>query len=341
MPGAGAGGCRGLPAVFGQPGLPPLGAGCRGCGGAPEGPCPPRMAQEVQYEPVAELGAGAHGSVFKARDRLSGRFVALKNVRVPTGGAGLPPSTVREVALLRRLERLEHPNIVRLMDVCASARSPHEAKVTLVFEHVEQDLKTFLEQAPAPGLPPDTIKDLMRQLLRALDFLHAQRIVHRDLKPQNVLVTSAGQLKVADFGLARIYGCHVALTPVVVTLWYRAPEVLLRAAYAFPVDMWSVGCIFAEMFRRKPLFCGTSEADQLGKIFELIGLPQEDEWPQDVALPRAAFAPCAPRQPRGEVPELGDSGEQLLLALLTFSPHKRIPAHEALGHRYLQGGCEG
>ncbi|XP_068853901.1 cyclin-dependent kinase 4 isoform X1 [Aphelocoma coerulescens] len=299
------------------------------------------MAQEVQYEPVAELGVGAHGAVFKARDRLSGRFVALKNVRVPTGGAGLPPSTVREVALLRRLEHLEHPNIVRLMDVCASARTPHEAKVTLVFEHVEQDLKTFLEKAPAPGLPPDTIKDLMRQFLRALDFLHAQRIVHRDLKPQNVLVTSAGQLKVADFGLARIYSCHMALTPVVVTLWYRAPEVLLRAAYASPVDMWSVGCIFAEMFRRKPLFCGTSEADQLGKIFELIGLPHEDEWPQDVALPRDAFAPCAPREPRGEVPELGDSGEQLLLALLTFSPHKRISAHEALGHRYLQGGGRG
>ncbi|NXY26721.1 CDK4 kinase, partial [Atrichornis clamosus] len=237
-------------------------------------PRTPRMAQEVQYEPVAELGVGAHGTVFKARDRLSGRFVALKNVRVPTGGAGLPPSTVREVALLRRLEHLEHPNIVRLMDVCASARSPHEAKVTLVFEHVEQDLKTFLEKAPAPGLPPDTIKvgpggpeapggaegslspcppaqDLMRQFLRALDFLHTQRIVHRDLKPQNVLVTSAGQLKVADFGLARIYSCHMALTPVVVTLWYRAPEVLLRAAYASPVDMWSVGCIFAEMFRRK------------------------------------------------------------------------------------------
>ncbi|XP_014747296.1 PREDICTED: cyclin-dependent kinase 4 [Sturnus vulgaris] len=254
----------------------------------------------AQYEPVAELGVGAHGTVFKARDRLSGRFVALKNVRVPTGGTGLPPSTVREVALLRRLEHLEHPNIVRLMDVCASARTPHEAKVTLVFEHVEQDLKTFLEKAPAPGLPPDTIKDLMRQFLRALDFLHTQSIIHRDLKPQNVLVTSAGQLKVADFGLARIYGCHMALTPVV------------RPGGPGGPGGWG-----------------------------LIGLPQEDEWPQDVALPREAFTPCAPREPRGEVPELGDSGEQLLLALLTFSPHKRISAHEALRHRYLQGGREG
>ncbi|NXX15226.1 CDK4 kinase, partial [Podargus strigoides] len=204
-----------------------------------------------QYEPVAEIGVGAHGTVFKARDRASGRFVALKNVRVQTTENGLPLSAIREVALLRRLEHFDHPNIVRLMDVCVTARTERETKVTLVFEHVDQDLKTYLEKAPAPGLPLDTIKDLMRQFLRGLDFLHANCIVHRDLKPENILVTSSGQVKLADFGLARIYSCQMALTPVVVTLWYRAPEVLLQSTYATPVDMWSVGCIFAEMFRRK------------------------------------------------------------------------------------------
>ncbi|NXX50787.1 CDK4 kinase, partial [Tricholaema leucomelas] len=212
-----------------------------------------RMAQEgrAQYEPVAEIGVGAYGTVYKARCRRSGQFVALKRVRVQGTANGLPFSTIREVALLKRLEHFDHPNIVRLMDVCASARSGHEAKVTLVFEHVEQDLKTYLEKAPAPGLPLDTIKDLTRQFLRGLDFLHANCIVHRDLKPENILVTSSGQVKLADFGLARIYSCQMALTPVVVTLWYRAPEVLLQSTYATPVDMWSVGCIFAEMFRRK------------------------------------------------------------------------------------------
>ncbi|NXX76556.1 CDK4 kinase, partial [Urocolius indicus] len=169
----------------------------------------------AQYEPVAAIGEGAYGTVFKARDRRSGRFVALKNVRVRGGRDGLPLSAVREVALLRRLETFDHPNIVRLMDVCATARTELETKVTLVFEHVDQDLKTYLDRAPAPGLPLDTIKDLMRQFLRGLDFLHSNCIVHRDLKPENILVTSTGQVKLADFGLARIYSCQMALTPVV------------------------------------------------------------------------------------------------------------------------------
>ncbi|XP_048379394.1 cyclin-dependent kinase 4 isoform X3 [Stegostoma tigrinum] len=203
-----------------------------------------------QYEPMAEIGEGAYGTVYKARDSLSGKFVALKNVRVQRNEDGLPPSTVREVALLKRLEHFDHPNVVRLFDVCATVRADRETKVTLVFEHVDQDLKTYLEKAPLPGLPAETIKDLMNQLLNGLAFLHSHSVVHRDLKPENILVTSRGQVKLADFGLARIYSCQMALTPVVVTLWYRAPEVLLQATYATPVDMWSTGCIFAEMFRR-------------------------------------------------------------------------------------------
>nr|XP_002720970.3 cyclin-dependent kinase 4 [Oryctolagus cuniculus] len=299
-----------------------------------------------RYEPVAEIGVGAYGTVYKARDPHSGHFVALKSVRVPNGGGaggGLPISTVREVALLRRLEAFEHPNVVRLMDVCATSRTDREIKVTLVFEHVDQDLRTYLDKAPPPGLPAETIKDLMRQFLRGLDFLHANCIVHRDLKPENILVTSSGTVKLADFGLARIYSYQMALTPVVVTLWYRAPEVLLQSTYATPVDMWSAGCIFAEMFRRKPLFCGNSEADQLGKIFDLIGLPPEDDWPRDVSLPRAAFSPRGPRPVQSVVPELEESGAQLLLEMLTFSPHKRISACRALQHSYLhkeEGGPE-
>lgn len=177
----------------------------------------------TQYEPVAEIGGGAYGTVYKARDSRSGKFVALKNVRVHRDEEGLPASTVREVALLKRLGRFDHPNIVRLYDVCATTRADREAKVTLVFEHVDQDLKTYLEKAPSPGLPAETVKDLMRQLLNGLVFLHSHGVVHRDLKPENILVTSRGQVKLADFGLARIYSCQMALTPVVVTLWYRAP----------------------------------------------------------------------------------------------------------------------
>uniref|UniRef100_A0A5F8ATC9 cyclin-dependent kinase n=2 Tax=Macaca TaxID=9539 RepID=A0A5F8ATC9_MACMU len=224
---------------------------------------------DQQYECVAEIGEGAYGKVFKARDlKNGGRFVALKRVRVQTGEEGMPLSTIREVAVLRHLETFEHPNVVRLFDVCTVSRTDRETKLTLVFEHVDQDLTTYLDKVPEPGVPTETIKDMMFQLLRGLDFLHSHRVVHRDLKPQNILVTSSGQIKLADFGLARIYSFQMALTSVVVTLWYRAPEVLLQSSYATPVDLWSVGCIFAEMFRRKPLFRGSSDVDQLGKILD-------------------------------------------------------------------------
>eukprot|EP00069_Balaena_mysticetus_P011377 bmy_21143T0 len=162
----------------------------------------------------------------------------------------------------------------------------------------------------------------MHQFLRGLDFLHANCIIHQDLKPENILVTSGGTVKLADFGLARIYSYQMALTPVVVTLWYRAPEVLLQSTYATPVDMWSVGCTFTEMFRRKPLFCGNSEADQLGKIFDLTELPPEDDWPRDVSLPPGAFSLRGPHAVQSVVPEMEESGAQLLLEMLTFNPHK-------------------
>ncbi|KAK1901148.1 Cyclin-dependent kinase 4 [Dissostichus eleginoides] len=281
----------------------------------------------LQYEPVAEIGGGAYGTVYKARDTESGQFVALKSVRVQTDQNGLPISTVREVALLKRLEQFDHPNVVRLMDVCATQRSDQETKVTLVFEHVDQDLKTYLERAP---------DDLMRQLMCGLAFLHSNRVMHRDLKPENILVTSQGQVKLADFGLARIYSCHMALTPVVVTLWYRPPEVLLQSSYATPVDIWSTGCIFAEMFRRKPLFCGESEVDQLGKILQVIGLPSEDEWPTDVSLSRKHFPSLLPRPITDFVPEINELGAQLLLKMLTFDPLKRISALNALEDAYFQ-----
>ncbi|XP_077583226.1 cyclin-dependent kinase 4 [Stigmatopora nigra] len=295
------------------------------------------MAQgtNIQYERVAEIGGGAYGTVYKARDMESGRFVALKSVRVQTDHNGIPVSTVREVALLKRLEQFDHPNVVRLMDVCATRRSDQETKVTLVFEHVEQDLKTYLEKAPAPGLGLERIKDLMKQLMCGLAFLHSNRVIHRDLKPENILVTSQGQVKLADFGLARMYSCHMALTPVVVTLWYRPPEVLLQSSYATPVDIWSAGCIFAEMFRQKPFFCGESEVDQLGKIFEVIGLPPEEDWPTGATVLRKHFPPSSARPITDFIPEINELGGQLLLDMLTFDPSDRISALNALNHPYF------
>ncbi|XP_076005925.1 cyclin-dependent kinase 6 isoform X4 [Genypterus blacodes] len=290
----------------------------------------------TQYEHVAEIGEGAYGKVYKARDLKNGRFVALKRVRVQTEEEGMPLSTIREVAVLKQLEAFEHPNVVRLFDVCTVSRTDRETRLTLVFEHVDQDLTTYLEKAPDPGVPPETIKDMMYQLLQGLDFLHSHRVVHRDLKPQNILVTSGGQIKLADFGLARIYSFQMALTSVVVTLWYRAPEVLLQSSYATPVDLWSVGCIFAEMFRRRPLFRGNSDVDQLGKIFDVVGVPSVEDWPQEVALPQSAFTPRPPKPIEDLVPDLDEQGKSLLLQFLTFNPSRRISAFAALSHAYFQ-----
>uniref|UniRef100_A0A8D3D3F3 Protein kinase domain-containing protein n=1 Tax=Scophthalmus maximus TaxID=52904 RepID=A0A8D3D3F3_SCOMX len=259
----------------------------------------------TRYEPVAEIGEGAYGKVYKARDlKNGGRFVALKRVRV---------------AVLKQLEAFEHPNVVRLFDVCTVSRTDRETKLTLVFEHVDQDLTTYLEKAPDPGVPPETIKDMMYQLLQGLDFLHSHRVVHRDLKPQNILVTSGGQIKLADFGLARIYSFQMALTSVVVTLWYRAPEVLLQSSYATPVDLWSVGCIFAEMFRRS-----------------VVGVPSADDWPQEVALPQSAFTPRPPKPIEDLVPDMDEQGRALLMQFLAFNPSRRISAFAALSHPYFQ-----
>ncbi|KAL3978104.1 N1-acetylpolyamine oxidase [Sarotherodon galilaeus] len=294
----------------------------------------------IQYDPVAEIGGGAYGTVYKARDIESGQFVALKSVHVRTDQNGLPVSTVREVALLKRLEQFDHPNVVRLMDVCATKGANQETKVTLVFEHVDQDLKTYLEKAPAPGLSPDRIKDLMKQLLCGLTFLHSNRVMHRDLKPENILVTSQGQVKLADFGLARIYSCHMALTPVVVTLWYRPPEVLLQSSYATPVDIWSTGCIFAEMFRRNHLTRLSVDHSlnslKLTRHFRVIGLPPEEEWPTDVTLSRKNFPTLTARPITDFVPEINEHGAQLLLKMLTFDPLNRISALNALEHEYFR-----
>ncbi|XP_054860949.1 cyclin-dependent kinase 4 isoform X2 [Amphiprion ocellaris] len=239
-------------------------------------------SKPLSYELLAEVGEGCYGKVYKAREvGERQRLLAVKkfNIRGEASQSGIPAFMIREVALLRKMEDFNHPNVVKLLDASAIPVGLG-LDLTLVLEYIDQDLSTYLSKVPASGLSRD--QDVMLQLLRGLDFLHTNLVLHRDLKPENILVSNRGEVKIADFGLARIHTFNMALTPGVVTLWYRAPEVLLNSVYMSSVDMWSVGCIFAELFLLRPLFQGCTEVQQLQKIFDgfLFSVHQGDRFAQ-------------------------------------------------------------
>ncbi|KAK9886649.1 hypothetical protein WA026_017570 [Henosepilachna vigintioctopunctata] len=186
------------------------------------------------------------------------------------------------------------------------------------------------------GFSTIRIRNMAREILNGVDFLHNNRIVHRDLKPQNLLVTHDGHIKLADFGLAKTYDFEMQLTSVVVTLWYRAPEVLLGLTYATPVDIWSVGCIIAELYTLKALFRGTSEGDQLNKIFKILGKPPRSEWPKEnVSIKYESFDIVDSVDLYHLIPNLCTTAKDLILKMLEFNPNKRISALEALSHVYF------
>merc|ERR1712062_955567 len=288
-----------------------------------------------QYRELNAIGTGAYGTEYKAENLKNNELVAMKKVRIALTEDGVPMTILREISLLRHLGKYNHPNIVKLVDICHGPRQEREMVLYLVFEHVDQDLNAYLSKCPPPGVGQDKIKDLMWQILCGVDFLHSHRIVHRDIKPQNILLANSGSLKLADFGLARIYDFNALLTSTVVTLWYRAPEVLLGTTYATPVDIWSCGCIFAELYRKSPLFSGKYETDQLAKIFQVVGTPPVTAWPEDSPVLRNNFVNNQPRNLQDLVPEIDPLALDLLEKMLLFDPKSRITAQAALAHPYF------
>lgn len=287
-----------------------------------------------RFEGVEKLGEGTYGVVYKARDRSTGQWVAIKKTRLEASDEGVPSSAIREISCLRELV---HDNIVQLHDVYH-----RDNRLYLVFEFLDYDLKQFIDANPALYGNHFIIKHFMYQLLSGLDWCHRNRVLHRDLKPQNLLVDRAQlRLKIADFGLARVFGVPMRVyTHEVVTLWYRAPEILLgQAVYHSSVDIWSVGCIFAEMVCRVPLFPGDSEIDQLFKVFRVLGTPCESMWPGVSALPdfKDTFPKWPTRPLREVVPMLEPAGLDLLQRMLQYVPGQRISAQDALRHPYFAG----
>ncbi|XP_022899663.1 cyclin-dependent kinase 6 isoform X2 [Onthophagus taurus] len=289
-----------------------------------------------KYEEMNVIGSGAYGTVYKGRNKSTNTFVALKRVRITLKEEGIPSNTMREIALLKHLSNYGHPNVIQILDICHGRRIDRELNMYIVFEHMEEDLASYLEKFKETGLDKNRKREISRDILNGVDFLHSQRIVHRDLKPQNLLVTKTGTIKLADFGLAKTYDCDMILTAVVVTLWYRAPEVLLGLKYATPVDIWSVGCIIAELYILKPLFCGSAEVQQLKEIFKVLGTPERDDWPEEkVSFQFSSFGNNKTINLREVVSSLCEEGFDLITKMLAFNPLKRITASDALHHPYF------
>ncbi|KAL7989434.1 hypothetical protein Chor_012100 [Crotalus horridus] len=283
------------------------------------------------FQKVEKIGEGTYGVVYKARNKQTGQLVALKKIRLDSETEGVPSTAIREISLLKELK---HPNIVRLLDVVHNQK-----KLYLVFEYLNQDLKKYMDSSRTGELPLSLVKSYLYQLLQGVSFCHSHRVIHRDLKPQNLLINEMGAIKLADFGLARAFGVPLrTYTHEVVTLWYRAPEILLGCKYySTAVDIWSIGCIFAEMVTRKALFPGDSEIDQLFRIFRTLGTPTESLWPGVTNLPD--YKGNFPKWPRKDmkviIPNLDQDGRDLLLQLLMYDPNKRISAKAALNHQYF------
>uniref|UniRef100_A0A8C3PXV6 Protein kinase domain-containing protein n=1 Tax=Chrysolophus pictus TaxID=9089 RepID=A0A8C3PXV6_CHRPC len=266
---------------------------------------------------------------------LADEIVALKRLKMEKEKEGFPITSLREI---NTILKAQHLNIVTVREIVVGSNMD---KIYIVMNYVEHDLKSLMETMKQPFLPGE-VKTLMIQLLRGVKHLHDNWILHRDLKTSNLLLSHSGILKVGDFGLAREYGSPLKpYTPVVVTLWYRAPELLLGAKeYSTAIDMWSVGCIFGELLTQKPLFPGKSEIDQINKVFKDLGTPSEKIWPGYNELPavkKMTFTEYPYNNLRKRFGALlSDQGFDLMNNFLTYYPARRITAEDGLKHEYFR-----
>ncbi|OEU07348.1 Pkinase-domain-containing protein, partial [Fragilariopsis cylindrus CCMP1102] len=314
------------------------------------------------YERIEQIGEGTYGQVYRARCKDTNEIVALKKIRVHHGiHWGIPPTVIREIKILKRLV---HPNLVRMDEVVSSkdtsiedAREAYKGNLFLVLEYVPHDLTGLLDIAYK--FNEIEIKCIFQQLLEALAYMHHEKYIHRDIKSSNILIDRNFRLKLADFGLARSIepplldklhdrGNSQEFTNKVITLWYRPPELLLGATkYGTAVDIWSAGCILAELVLGRPLFTGKSEMEQLQLIFDMVGTPTKSSWPgiKELKLLRTGDVTIDGDNERKR-PKLRERYSQkmnaiapgsinLIEKLLELDPSKRLSASRALNHRYF------
>jgi serine/threonine protein kinase len=288
---------------------------------------------------LEKLGKGAFGSVYKVQIRGTDEIYAIKKIKLDVDREGIPSATLREISILKSIN---HPNIVKILGLTTGDKS-----IEILLEYHRLDLRKFMEKYKTNKIiyNLNTVRSILYQIIRATNYLHSRKILHRDLKLDNVLFCDETVVtKLVDFGLSRVYTLPVrAFTQNVLTLYYRAPELLLGIdIYSIAVDLWSIGCIFAELLIKIPLFLGDSELGQLKKIYQVLGTPSENIFP-GVTLPNFNL---------GE-PPLGldnfilknlqiDMDEtslvnalDLLKKLLAINPYERISAKEALNHVFI------
>ncbi|KAL8550632.1 hypothetical protein ACS0TY_009163 [Phlomoides rotata] len=294
-----------------------------------------------EFERLNKIDEGTYGVVYRARDKKTGEIVALKKVKMEKEREGFPLTSLREINILLSFD---HPSIVDVKEVVVGSNLD---SIFMVMEYMEHDLKALMETMKQP-FSQSEVKCLMLQLLEGVKYLHDNWVLHRDLKTSNLLLNNRGELKICDFGLARQYGSPLKpYTHLVVTLWYRAPELLLGTKlYSTAIDMWSLGCIMAELLSKEPLFNGKTEFEQLDKIFRIMGTPNETIWPGFSQLPgvKVNFVKHQYNMLRRKFPAtsftgspvLSDAGFDLLNKLLTYDPEKRITADEALKHEWFR-----
>jgi cyclin-dependent kinase 2 len=291
-----------------------------------------------QIEKIEKLGEGSYGKVYKIFDKLRNQIVAMKKIKMTNDEEGLPPTTLREITLLREIS---HPSIIHMFDLRYYSK---ERKLYLMFEYMDMDLRKFLDRKSHEKRELDLaqIKRIFFSIIDAIDYLHENNIMHRDLKPQNILINTAGDtIKIADFGLARHFNVPFRkYSKEIVTLWYRAPEIIMgHKGYGIGVDIWSLGCIFYELFYGRPLFQGDCQVQTLFLIFSRLGTPNENIWPGVSEVPDY----------KTEFPKFKKTGFEdlmrgrfdhlaldLLNHMLVLDPLKRLTCREIKQHPFFK-----
>ena len=292
-----------------------------------------------EYVAIECLGKGTYGTVYKVQKKDTGVFYAIKKIKGDTESEGIPSTALREIAILKKMK---HQNVVSVEGIAFS-----EKDIELCLEYCKYDLRKLIQEKKNDNsfYTMSFIKNTMYQILKSVDYLHSHKVLHRDIKPQNILIKDESLVvKLTDFGLSRIYSIPIrSYTKEVLTLWYRAPEMMLGIGnYGVGLDMWSLGCVFAEFFFKRPLFHGDSEIDQLYKIMQVFGTFNELSMPGYKVIPY--FNKDLPYWKgvglryyvnKKTVIPFDDIAFDLLEKMLDINPNKRITCKEALLHPFF------